>query len=162
MSEIARRLGMRQPSLYKYFPSLHAVYDALFARGLDRSHAAVLAAAEPQPPETPRIRAGARAWLRWAATAYPINRLGWPRRCGRAGIERQPSPSRVALPTLGARRLEIGGGMCTRPVAVGDVPRRDSLTGSQPSMLGSNGGGVPFHGSIVSYPRGIHRSGHSR
>ena len=33
MSEIARRLGMRQPSLYKYFPSLHAVYDALFARG---------------------------------------------------------------------------------------------------------------------------------
>jgi AcrR family transcriptional regulator len=28
MSEIARLLGMRQPSLHKYFPSLHAVYDA--------------------------------------------------------------------------------------------------------------------------------------
>jgi len=27
-SEIARRLGMRQPWLYEYFPSLHAVYDA--------------------------------------------------------------------------------------------------------------------------------------
>jgi hypothetical protein len=57
----------------------------------------------------------------------------------RAGIERQPSPSRVALSTLGARRLEIGGGMCTRPMAVNNIPRRDSLTGSQPSMLGSNG-----------------------
>src|SRR6266571_2090555 len=66
MSEIARRLGMRQPSLYKYFPSLHAVYDALFARGLQRSDAAVRAAAEPLPPGVPRIRAGARAWVRWA------------------------------------------------------------------------------------------------
>jgi AcrR family transcriptional regulator len=66
MSEIARRIGMRQPSLYKYFPSLHAVYDALFARGLARNHAAVLAAAEPQPAGVARIRAGARAWVRWA------------------------------------------------------------------------------------------------
>jgi AcrR family transcriptional regulator len=66
MSEIARRLGMRQPSLYKYFPSLHGVYDALFARGLERSGAAVLAAARPLPPGVPRIRAGARAWVAWA------------------------------------------------------------------------------------------------
>jgi AcrR family transcriptional regulator len=66
MSEIARRLGIRQPSLYKYFPSLHGVYDALFARGLERSGAAVHAAAEPLPPGVPRVRAGARAWVRWA------------------------------------------------------------------------------------------------
>ena len=46
MSEIARRLGMRQPSLYKYFPSLHAVYDALFARGVERSGAAIQAAVQ--------------------------------------------------------------------------------------------------------------------
>jgi AcrR family transcriptional regulator len=66
MSEIARRLGMRQPSLYKYFPSLHGVYDALFARGLERSSAAVHAAAAPLPPGVPRVRAGARAWVAWA------------------------------------------------------------------------------------------------
>jgi AcrR family transcriptional regulator len=66
MSEIARRLGMRQPSLYKYFPSLHAVYDELFARGLARNDAAVRAAAEPLPAGVARIRAGARAWVRWA------------------------------------------------------------------------------------------------
>jgi AcrR family transcriptional regulator len=66
MSEIARRLGIRQPSLYKYFPSLHAVYDALFARGLALSHTAVLTATEPLPPGVARIQAGGGAWIRWA------------------------------------------------------------------------------------------------
>src|SRR3954454_17967018 len=31
--EIALRMGIRTPSLYVYFPSKHALYDALFARG---------------------------------------------------------------------------------------------------------------------------------
>jgi AcrR family transcriptional regulator len=66
MSEIARRLGIRQPSLYKYFPSLHAVYDALFARGLERSGAAVQAAIEEGPRDVGTIRAAARALVRWA------------------------------------------------------------------------------------------------
>jgi AcrR family transcriptional regulator len=66
MSEIARRLGMRQPSLYKYFPSLHAVYDALFARGLECSGAAVQAAIEQGPRDVETIRAAARALVRWA------------------------------------------------------------------------------------------------
>jgi AcrR family transcriptional regulator len=33
LGEIARRMGIRPPSLYAYFPSKHALYDALFARG---------------------------------------------------------------------------------------------------------------------------------
>jgi AcrR family transcriptional regulator len=66
MSEIARRLGMRQPSLYKYFPSLHAVYDALFARGVAGSGAAVRAAAAAGPRGVPAIRAAGRALVRWA------------------------------------------------------------------------------------------------
>lgn len=66
MSEIARRLGMRQPSLYKYFSSLHAVYDALFARGLEQSAEAVRAAVEPLPRGITRIRAAARAIVRWS------------------------------------------------------------------------------------------------
>jgi len=66
MSEVARRLGMRQPSLYKYFPSLHAVYDALFARGLELSGAAVRAAVAPGPRGVVTIRAAGRALVRWA------------------------------------------------------------------------------------------------
>lgn len=33
LAEVARRMGMRAPSLYTYFNSKHAVYDAVFARG---------------------------------------------------------------------------------------------------------------------------------
>jgi AcrR family transcriptional regulator len=66
MSEIARRLGMRQPSLYKYFPSLHAVYDALFARGVECTGAAIQAAVGEGPRGVVTIRAAGRALVRWA------------------------------------------------------------------------------------------------
>ncbi|MDP9430000.1 MAG: TetR/AcrR family transcriptional regulator [Actinomycetota bacterium] len=59
-------MGMRGPSLYKYFPSRHAVYDALFARGLIAQQAAVDAATAGLPRGVPRIRAGAAAVVRWA------------------------------------------------------------------------------------------------
>lgn len=45
VGEVARRMGIRPPSLYGYFPSKNALYDALFARGarlaLDHARAAV-------------------------------------------------------------------------------------------------------------------------
>jgi AcrR family transcriptional regulator len=71
VSEVARRMGIRGPSLYKYFPSRHAIYDALFARGLAAERAAVLAAIEravieQAPRGVPCIRAGAAAAVRWA------------------------------------------------------------------------------------------------
>ena len=36
LAEVARRLGVQPPSIYKYFPSLMAVYDELFRAGPDR------------------------------------------------------------------------------------------------------------------------------
>ena len=33
LGEVAKRMGMRTPSLYGYFPSKAAVCDELFARG---------------------------------------------------------------------------------------------------------------------------------
>ena len=30
LAKVARRLGVQPPSLYEYFPSLMAIYDALF------------------------------------------------------------------------------------------------------------------------------------
>jgi AcrR family transcriptional regulator len=65
VSEVARRTGMRGPSLYKYFPSLRALYDALFARGLAAEAAAVRAATERVEPGVARLRAGGRATARW-------------------------------------------------------------------------------------------------
>jgi AcrR family transcriptional regulator len=75
VSEVARRMGIRGPSLYKYFPSRHAVYDALFARGLAAEQAAVRAAAEATTRGVPRIRAGAGAMVRWAVENTALAQL---------------------------------------------------------------------------------------
>src|SRR5215471_526944 len=66
LAEVARRLGVQPPSLYKYFPSLMSVYDALFLRG-QRAHLEVvrdaMAAAEPG---LAAIEAGLDASGRWS------------------------------------------------------------------------------------------------
>src|SRR3979409_525344 len=42
LRDVARKIGMRPPSLYWYFDSKHAIYDAMFAQGyrqaLDEIH----------------------------------------------------------------------------------------------------------------------------
>ena len=50
LRDLAARIGMRAPSLYEYFASKHAIYDAMFAQGY-RQFAAVLAEAEELPGE---------------------------------------------------------------------------------------------------------------
>ena len=50
LGEIARRMGIRPPSLYVYFPSKHALYDALFQRGYEVLLADQAAFEEEQPP----------------------------------------------------------------------------------------------------------------
>jgi AcrR family transcriptional regulator len=66
VAEIARRMGMRPPSLYKYFPSLHAIYDALFARGNARVVAYVEEAVQGLDHGLDRLLEGNRALLRWS------------------------------------------------------------------------------------------------
>jgi AcrR family transcriptional regulator len=66
ISEVARRMGIRGPSLYKYFPSRHALYDVLFARGLAGQLQAIADAVDGLPPGVPRLSAGGVAIVRWA------------------------------------------------------------------------------------------------
>jgi len=75
ISEVARRVGIRGPSLYKYFPSLHAVYDALFARALREQRAAVQAAIEGTPRGLPRLRAAGVAVVSWSVTNPALAQL---------------------------------------------------------------------------------------
>ena len=88
LAEVARRLGVQPPSLYKYFPSLMAVYDALFLRG-QREHLAVLrdaiAAAEPG---LAALTAGLDASGRWSVEHRALAQLlFW-----RPGPSLEPSP----------------------------------------------------------------------
>ncbi len=57
---------MRGPSFYNYFPSLHAVYDALFARGLHAQNAAIEDATAGCEPGVEWLSAMARSIVRWS------------------------------------------------------------------------------------------------
>ena len=66
LAEVARRLGVRPPSLYKYFPSLRAVYDALFLRGQREHLDAMRDAMARAEPGLPALCSGLDASGRWA------------------------------------------------------------------------------------------------
>jgi AcrR family transcriptional regulator len=75
LSEVARRLGVQPPSLYKYFDSLMAVYDALFERGQRVHYETLRAAAEKAEPGLPTLRALFEASGRWCLANSPIAQL---------------------------------------------------------------------------------------
>jgi AcrR family transcriptional regulator len=60
LRDVARRVGMQAPSLYSYFPSKHAIFDAMFAEGA-RQFAVEYHA---RPPASGDVLADVRALLR--------------------------------------------------------------------------------------------------
>jgi AcrR family transcriptional regulator len=75
LAEIARRLGVQPPSLYKYFPSLMAVYDALFRRGA-RAHLEVMRAAmATAEPGLAALTASLDAGGRWSVEHRALAQL---------------------------------------------------------------------------------------
>lgn len=70
ISEIARRMQMRPPSLYKYFASLRALFDALFRRGQERLTEYVESTTFGRAPGLERLVDASRAMLRWG-TEHP-------------------------------------------------------------------------------------------
>ena len=68
LGEVARRMGIRPPSLYVYFDGKHALYDALFERGWRLLLETVRAAEAAMTGEDPLAdyRAGLDVFVRWA------------------------------------------------------------------------------------------------
>ena len=75
LAEVARRLGVQPPSLYKYFPSLMAVYDALFRRGQLANLAVMRAAMEDAEPGLPAVVASLDASCTWALAHRALAQL---------------------------------------------------------------------------------------
>ncbi|HEX6685061.1 MAG TPA: TetR/AcrR family transcriptional regulator [Candidatus Limnocylindrales bacterium] len=75
LSDVARRLGIQPPSLFKYFPSKLALYDALFAEAARRVLAEWRAGIAGAAPGVPALRAGVTALGRWGLANQPLAQL---------------------------------------------------------------------------------------
>jgi AcrR family transcriptional regulator len=150
VSEVARRMGIRGPSLYKYFPSRFAMYDALFARGLAAEAAVVRDAAQSAAPGIDQLRTCGAALVRWAVDNPALAQL----------LHWRPVPGFVPTPETFARSEQDTAAARTvfaDAVRLGQLlPRADSdaamrlwtvvLSGLITQQL-ANEPGVPFdHG----------------
>jgi AcrR family transcriptional regulator len=75
LAEVARRLGVQPPSLYKYFPSLMAVYDAIFLRGQLEHLEVMRRAMNDAEPGLDSLTAGLEASGRWLLAHRPTAQL---------------------------------------------------------------------------------------
>ena len=75
LAEVARRLGVQPPSLYKYFPSLMAIYDALFLQGQIDNLAEIRHGMAGAEPGLDALIAGLEASGRWALANRAVAEL---------------------------------------------------------------------------------------
>lgn len=93
LAEVARRLGVQPPSLYKYFPSLLAIYDALYLRGMQEHLEVMRAAMADAEPGLPALTAGLDASGRWLTRNRAVGQLMF----WRPVPSFEPSPAAFAL-----------------------------------------------------------------
>jgi len=100
LSAVARRLGMQPPSLYQYFPSKMAIYDALFQRGSELQRDAYRAALANAKTDDPREISllGATAFCRWSLDHQVYSQLLFWRTI--PGFEPSPQAYAPAQDTL--------------------------------------------------------------
>jgi AcrR family transcriptional regulator len=114
LGEVARRMGIRPPSLYGYFDGKHALYDALFERGWRALQAELTAAAAAMDGAdlVADLHAGAAELVRWAVEHPAYSALMfWRPVPGFVPSERAYAPA-VELDTDGRAailRLRDGG-----------------------------------------------------
>jgi len=75
LSEVARRLGVQPPSLYKYFPSLHAVFDAIFERGQRENLEVMRAGMADAEPGLDALAKGLEASGAWGLANQAVAQL---------------------------------------------------------------------------------------
>jgi len=75
MAEIARRLGVQPPSIYKYFDSLLSIYDTLFQRGQSNHLELMRATMANAEPGLPALVAGLEASGRWCLANRSLAQL---------------------------------------------------------------------------------------
>ncbi len=104
LRDVAARVGMRAPSLYSYFDSKNAIYDAMFAEGA-RDFLAGVEALTPTGDPLTDLRNGMRFYVDFA-TADPVRyQLLFQRTI--PGFEPSPESYALAVKALEIARAEL-------------------------------------------------------
>jgi AcrR family transcriptional regulator len=90
LGEVARRMGVRPPSLYVYVESKNAVYDVVYGRGWDEVHEALQAVPDPVAGDdvSAYLLRLVEVYVRWSVE-HPVHAqlMGW-----RTVPDYEPSP----------------------------------------------------------------------
>lgn len=126
LHEVARRVGMRTPSLYEYFPGgKHALLDALFRMGIERL-AVLTAPAFAIADPTERLYQGMVAYLRFAVETPELFQICYER----------PVPDFVPSTESLTRSFELLGALNAMSAQlVADLPNPFGLTADQAQNL---------------------------
>ena len=120
LAEVARRLGVQPPSIYKYYPSLMAVYDELFRRGQAENLEVVRRGIEAAEPGMAAIAAGLEASGRWLLAHRALAQLLFWRPV--AKFEPSPEAFAPAIEMVAIQRVQLANA-----VAMGEIgPAGDS------------------------------------
>lgn len=129
MRELAKRVGMRAPSLYEYFSSKHAIYDDMYAQGFSEFRDRLERLGRSQQPR--RVLASAFRWFFDFSLEDPARfQLMFQRTI--PGFEPSRRSYAIALEALGmARDLLAGLGITTRSALDMFTALANGLVGQQ-------------------------------
>ncbi|NNC41725.1 MAG: TetR/AcrR family transcriptional regulator [Acidimicrobiales bacterium] len=116
LRQLAKRVGMRAPSLYSYFDSKHAIYDAMFRQGQEQLAEHMADVSEKRPVTRESLKAGVRLWFEFCLASPVRYQLMFQRSV--PGFEPSPESYSLAQARLAdAGRVLLDAGV-TDPAAL--------------------------------------------
>jgi AcrR family transcriptional regulator len=112
LRDLAARVDLRQPSLYSYFDSKHALYDAMFAQGCEQMLEGMRAGPVPSEPRK-MLKEMARRFATLAVENPARAQLLFQRTI--PGFEPSPASYKVAQELLDEGRARLAAAGLTKP-----------------------------------------------
>jgi len=119
LAEIARRLGVQPPSLYKYFDSLLDVYDALFQQGMTELVEVMRTAMAEADPGLAALEAGLEANGRWCLANRAVAQLLFWRPV--PSFEPSPDAFGPSIEMVDLQRAAVADAIAARQLGPTDV-----------------------------------------